>query len=87
MRFNQRCRKILKQLNNPKSFSLSKNVFILANKSTNIYVMEKGNQNRYLRQNITETYQKEQTDAKLSQSTIKIKNVEKILIDDSVKKM
>ena len=87
MRFNQRCREILKQLNNRKSFSLSKNVFILANKSTNIYVMEKGNQNRYLRENITETYQKEQTDAKLSQSTIKIKNVEKILIDDSVKKM
>ena len=43
MRFNQRCREILKQLNNRKYFSLSKNVFNLANKSTNIYVMEKGN--------------------------------------------
>ena len=71
MRFNQRCREILKQLNNRKYFSLSKNVFNLANKSTNIYVMEKGNKNQYLRENITETYQKEQTDAKLSQSNVR----------------
>ena len=36
----------------------SKNVFISADKSTNIYTMEKDDYNRYFRENITKTYKK-----------------------------
>ena len=36
----------------------SKNLFISADKSTNIYAMEKDYYNRYLRENITETCKK-----------------------------
>ena len=50
--------KIVKQL---------KNVFISADKSTNIYATEKDDYKQYLRENITKTYKK-QTDGKLSQS-------------------
>ena len=44
----------------------SKNVFISADKSTNIYAMEKDDYNWYLRKNITKTYEK-QREEKLSQ--------------------
>ena len=36
----------------------SKNIFISADKSTNIYAMEKDNYNRYFRKNVTKTYKK-----------------------------
>ena len=36
----------------------SKNVFLSADKSTNIYTMEKDDYNRYFRENITKTYKK-----------------------------
>ena len=36
----------------------SKNVFISADKSANIYTMEKDDYNRYLRENITKIYKK-----------------------------
>ena len=41
-----------------KTVKQSKNVFISADKSTKIYVMEKDNYNRYLRENITKIYKK-----------------------------
>ena len=44
----------------------SKNLFILADKSTNIYTMEKDDYNRHLKENITKTYKK-QTKAKFNQ--------------------
>ena len=44
----------------------SKNLFILADKSTNIYAMEKDDYNRHLTENITKTYKK-QTKAKFNQ--------------------
>ena len=44
----------------------SKNLFILADKSTNIYAMEKDDYNRHLKENITKTYKK-QTKAKFNQ--------------------
>ena len=49
--------KIVKQL---------KNLFISADKSTNIYAMEKDDYNRYLRDNITRTYKK--TDRRIVKS-------------------
>ena len=48
----------------------SKNIFISADKSTNIYAMEKDDYNRYFRKNVTKTYKK-QTKGKLSQSITK----------------
>ena len=41
-----------------KTVKQSKNVFISADKSTKIYVMEKDNYNRYLRENITKIYKR-----------------------------
>ena len=52
----------------------SKNVFISADKSTNIYTMEKDDYNRYLRENITKTY-KNQTEGKFSKSIMKRKQL------------
>ena len=51
-----------------------KNVFISADKSTNIYAMEKDDYNRYLRKNITKTYKK-QREEKLSQGIMKRKKL------------
>ena len=48
----------------------SKNIFISADKSTNICAMEKDDYNQYLRENITKTFKK-QTEEKLSQSIMK----------------
>ena len=48
----------------------SKNIFISADKSTNICAMEKDDYNQYLRENITKTF-KNQTEEKLSQSIMK----------------
>ena len=41
-----------------KTVKQSKNVFNSADKSTNIYVMEKDNYNRFLRENITKMYKR-----------------------------
>ena len=47
----------------------SNNLFISVDKSTNIYAMEKDDYNRFLRENITETYKK-QREGKSNQSII-----------------
>ena len=50
----------------------SKNLFISADKSTNIYAMEKDDYDQYLKENITKTFKK-QTEPNLSQSIMKQK--------------
>ena len=63
----------------------SKNLFILADKSTNIYAMEKDDYNRHLKENITKTYKNRQ---KQSSINYEVKFFfGKLWIDDRVEKM
>ena len=65
----------------------SKNIFISADKSTNLYAMEKDDYNRYLRENIMKTYKKTDRRKVKSINYEAKKIVEKLSIDNRVKKM
>ena len=66
----------------------SKSIFISADKSTNIYAMEKEYCNQYFRENITKTYQKKTDRKKVKSINYEAqKFLEKLSIDDRVKKM
>ena len=65
----------------------SKSIFISADKSANIYAMEKDDYNRHLRENITKTYKKTDRRKVKSISYEVNKIVEKVSIDDRVEKM
>ena len=72
-----------------KTVKQSKNVFISADKATNIYIMEKDDCNRYHKENITKICKKKETDtSKVNSINCKaIKIVEKLSVDDRVEKM
>ena len=78
---SQSCRKIKKIVKQ------SKNLFISADKSTNINTMEKDDYNRCLRENITKTYKKTDKRKVKSINYEAKKVVKKLSIDYRVDKM